>query len=120
MSRLSDEERNIFDNAIYFPMLLTILESDFKVAEAAPFKLKQVYLNLIEHTMVKVQKDMKENSSLMYKHKWKITKGENDGVFTEYNFYFNGYHETHRYFNDNLRNNCEKLLNYYLLRHHLD
>jgi hypothetical protein len=49
MSRLTEEERNIFENAIYFPMLLTILDRrDLKVAETTPFKLKQVYLNLIE------------------------------------------------------------------------
>lgn len=94
-------------------MLLTILERDFKVANEAPFKLKQVYLNLIEHVMKKIQKDMKQNTTTMYKNKWKLTKGENDGIFTEYNFYFNGYNEVHRYFNANLRNNSEKLLNYY-------
>ena len=120
MSRLNDKERNIFENAIYFPMLLTILDRDFKVAETAPFKLKQVYLNLIDHTMKMIQKDMKENSTKMYRNKWKLVKGENDGIFTEYNFYFSGYHEVHRYFNVNLRNNTEKLLNYYFLRHHLD
>ena len=113
MSRLNDEERDIFENAIYLPMLLTVLDRDYKVADASPFKLKQVYLNLIEHTMKKVQKDMRENKTTMYKRKWKLTKGENDGYFTEYNFYFDGYHEVHRYFNDNLRNNTEKLLNYY-------
>jgi len=68
MSRLSEEERDIFENAIYLPMLLTVL----------------------------------------------------DEAFTEYNFYFNGYHEVHRYFNHNLRNNTEKLLNYYFLHRHLD
>ncbi|MED3792775.1 hypothetical protein P4571_10085 [Niallia alba] len=51
MSRLSEEKRNIFENAIYFPMLLTVLDCDLKVANAAPFKLKQVYLNLIEHVI---------------------------------------------------------------------
>ncbi|WP_249878145.1 hypothetical protein [Niallia circulans] len=50
MSRLSEEERDIFENAIYLPMVLTVLDRDLKVANAAPFKLKQVYLNLIEHT----------------------------------------------------------------------
>lgn len=120
MSRLTEEERNIFENAIYFPMLLTVLERDYKVADAAPFKLKQVYLNLIEHTVKQVQKDMRENNTKIYKRKWKLVKGENDGYFTEYNFYFDGYHEVHRYFNDNLRNNTEKLLNHYFLHRYLD
>ncbi|MEI2366230.1 hypothetical protein [Niallia circulans] len=120
MSRLNDEERDIFENAIYLPIVLTILDRDYKVADAAPFKLKHVYLNLIENTMKQVQKDMRENNNKMYKNKWKLVKGENDGYFTEYNFYFDGYHEVHRYFNDNLRNNTEKLLNHYFLHRYLD
>ncbi|MBQ6447274.1 MAG: hypothetical protein IJJ10_07415 [Bacillus sp. (in: Bacteria)] len=120
MSKLSEDERNVFENAIYLPMVLTILDRDLKVAQTAPFKLKQVYLNLIEHVMKQVQKDMRENSSKMYKNKWKVIKGENDGVFTEYDFYINGYHEAHRYFNHNLRNNTEKLLNYYFIHRHSD
>ncbi|MGI8351842.1 hypothetical protein CHH57_23975 [Niallia circulans] len=120
MSRLSEDDRNIFENAIYLPMLLTVLDRDLKVANAAPFKLRQVYINLIEHTMKQVQKDIRENNNKMYKRRWKLVKGENDGYFTEYNFYFNGFHEVHRYFNDNLRNNTEKLLNYYFLHRHLD
>lgn len=118
MSRLNDEERDIFENAIYLPMVLTVLDRDLKVANATPFKLKQVYLNLIEHTMKIVQKDMSENKTKMYKNKWKLVKGESDEAFTEYNFYFNGYHEVHRYFNHNLRNNTEKLLNHYFLHRH--
>ncbi|MEK4825106.1 hypothetical protein NSS71_11155 [Niallia sp. FSL W8-0951] len=120
MSRLNDKERDIFENAIYLPMLLTVLDRDFKVAETAPFKLNQVYLNLIEHTMKKVQKDMRDNNTKMYKRNWKLVKGESDEAFTEYNFYFDGYHEVHRYFNHNLRNNTEKLLNYYFFHRHAD
>lgn len=53
---------------------------------------------------------MRENNTKMYKRRRKLAKakGENDGYFTEYNFYFDGYHEAHRFFNDNLRNNTEK------------
>lgn len=119
MGRLTDEQRKIFDNAVYLPMLMTLLERDRKVVENAPFKIKQVYLNLIEHTMKQIHKDMRENTSTMYKNKWKVVKGSNDGVFTEYNFYFGGYHEVHNLFNANLKNNTEKLLNYYFMRDHL-
>lgn len=120
MSRLNDEERDIFENAIYLPMLHTVLDQDYKVAETTPFKLNQAYLNLIEHTMKQVQKDMRENNNKMSKNKWKLVKGESDEAFTEYNFYINGYHEVHRYFNYNLRNNTEKLLNHYFLHRYTD
>lgn len=35
MSRLTDEERDIFENAIYLLILLTVLDRDLKVANAA-------------------------------------------------------------------------------------
>jgi hypothetical protein len=120
MGRMNEDEIKTFENAIYLPLLLTVLERDLKVIDSSPFKLKIVYLNLIEHTMKEIQKDMRQNTSKMYKNKWKLTKGPNDGDFTEYNFYFRGYHEVHNYFNANLRNNTEKLLNYYFLRNHFN
>ncbi len=117
MTKIKDEHRKIIEQAIYLPLLLLVLEYDRKVAEKTPgFKLRQVYLDLIEHTMLKVQKDLKIINDKMRLNKMKVQKGENDGVFTQYNFYYQGYHEVHRYFNSNLRNKTEKLLTYYFLR----
>ncbi len=119
MTKISEEHRKIIEQAIYLPLLLSVLEYDRKVTEQTNgFKLRQVYLDLIEHTMLKVQKDLKIIRDKMRMNNIKVVKGENDGVFTEYNFFYKGYHEVHRYYNANLRNNTEKLLRDYFLHNH--
>ncbi|MFP7474458.1 hypothetical protein SFC55_26075 [Niallia taxi] len=114
MTKITEEHRSILEQSIYLPLVLSVLEYDRKVTEKTSFKIKLVYLNLIEYTMLKVQKDLKKVKDEMRKLNMKTVPGHNDGVFTEYDFYYRGYHEKHRYFNANLRNNCEKLLHYYL------
>ncbi|MED4057209.1 hypothetical protein P4654_24200 [Niallia taxi] len=113
MTKILEEHRVILEHSIYLPLVLSVLEYDRKVTERSPFKIKRVYLNLIEFTMQKVQKDLKAVRDKMRKLNMKTVPGNNDGVFTEYEFYYKGYHEQHRYFNANLRNNTEKLLKYY-------
>ncbi len=113
-------KKETFLRMLYTYRCFILYLRDYKVAETTPFKLNQAYLNLIEHTMKQVQKDMRENNNKMSKNKWKLVKGESDEAFTEYNFYINGYHEVHRYFNYNLRNNTEKLLNHYFLHRYTD
>ena len=115
MSKILDEDLKIVEQSIYLPLVLSVLEYDRKVTEVTPFKIKLVYKNLIEYTMLKVQKDLKKINDSMRNNKMKVIKGQNDGVFTEYNIYYKGYHEEHRFFNANLKNNTQKLLSYYLL-----
>ena len=115
MSKILDEDLKIVEQSIYLPLVLSVLEYDCKVTEVTPFTIKLVYKNLIEYTMLKVQKDLKKINDSMRNNKMKVIKGQNDGVFTEYNIYYKGYHEEHRFFNANLKNNTQKLLSYYLL-----
>ncbi|MCM3217744.1 hypothetical protein WKH57_28015 [Niallia taxi] len=114
MSKILDEDLKVVEQSIYLPLVLSVLEYDRKVIGITPFKIKLVYLNLIEYTMLKVQKDLKKINDEMRKLKMKVIRGENDGTFTEYDIYYKGYHEAHRFFNANLKNNTQKLLSYYL------
>lgn len=119
MTKITDIDRKLFDQSIYLPLVLSVLEYDRKIIENTPFKIKQVYLKLIEHTMKKVQNDLKKIRDQMRLHNMKVVKGINDGVFTEYHFYYKGYHEVHSFMNANLKNNTQKLLVYYFLRDHV-
>ncbi|WP_141434273.1 hypothetical protein [Bacillus sp. 03113] len=117
MVKMSAADREIFEQSIYLPMVLSVLEYDRKVTEKTPFKLRIIYLNLIEHTMKLVQRDLKLIKDNMRLNKMKTVKGKNDGIFTKYEFYYKGYHEVHRYWNANLRNNTEKLLRAYFIEY---
>lgn len=116
MNRLSKEDIKILEHLIYLPLLLTVLERDYQQAKTTPFKLNQVYLNLIEHTMKKVQDDLKGFREKMYRKKIKLLKGNMDKNFTEYHYYVANYHEVHRFANAELKANTEKLLSYYLFK----
>ena len=114
MTKMLEDDLKLVEQSIFLPLVLLVLEHDRKVTEITGFKIKLVYLDLIEHTMLKVQKDLKKINDEMRKLKIKVIRGKNDGVFTEYNIYYKGYHEEHRFFNANLKNNTQKLLAYYL------
>lgn len=103
-----------FENAIYLPMLLTILSRDKEAIEASPIKLKKPYLDMIEKAIDSVQKDMRDTSQYLRSNKMKLTKGKTEGIFTEYIFIHKGYEDTRRYLNVRLKNRSEELLSLYL------
>ncbi|MEH7524212.1 hypothetical protein V7149_13160 [Bacillus sp. JJ1503] len=119
MTRIPEEDRNIIEQAIYLPMVLTVLNRDLNVINKSPFKLKQPYLNLIEETMKVIQKELKEVKQYMYKNKLKVEQLKRDEAFTMFMFLYKGYEEQHNYFNPRIRNRVQELLEFYLYRRHL-
>ncbi|MFT4414853.1 hypothetical protein ACLM5H_13420 [Fredinandcohnia humi] len=115
MTRISDDDRQIFEKAIFLPMVLTILNRDLSVFEIAPFKLKKPYLHLLEHTMKKVQKDLYQIKQQMKKKNMKVWEKTRDDAFTLFSFIYQGYEEEHNYFNPRIRNEVQQLLESYLI-----
>ncbi len=56
MTKIPEKDHHIIEQAIYLPMLLTILNRDLKIIENSPFKLKKPYLEWIEETMKSIPK----------------------------------------------------------------
>jgi len=115
MSRINEEDRYLFEQSIFLPMVLTILNRDFKVVEKAPFKLRKPYLNLVDDTMKRVQKDLYNIKQQMIKKKMKVFELERDEAFTLFLFIINGWEEQHNYFNPRIRNEVQLLLEKYLI-----
>jgi hypothetical protein len=116
MTRIPENDRDIFEQAIYLPMLLSVLEKDRLIFEKAPFKLNKPYLNLVEETIKAVQRDFKVAKVQMRKGNMKVEKIEQDSEFTMFLFYYKGYQEQHNYFNPRIRNKVNELLEYYLYK----
>ncbi|WP_438310756.1 hypothetical protein [Sporosarcina sp. FA9] len=110
MPLISDEAMPHFENAIYFPLLITILEIDKEAIEKGPFKLKGPYLKLIDGALELVRAEQKESNIYMRRNNMKVIKGKSDGTFTEYGFYNVGYEDHRRYLNVRLRNRTEELM----------
>lgn len=102
-----------FENAIYSPMLISILEKDRKTIEGGPFKLKSPYFKLIDEALKLIRIELKETNIYMKRNNMKVIKGKSDGTFTEYEFVFGGYEEHRNYLNVRLRNRSEELISVY-------
>ncbi|MBW8349696.1 hypothetical protein K0H71_09585 [Bacillus sp. IITD106] len=114
MTRIPTGDRDIIEQAIYLPMLLTVLNRDLIVVNKSSFKLKKPYLELIEEAMKAIQKDLAEVKRYLHKNHIKVERLKSDDAFTMYMFVYKGYEEEHNYFNPRLRNRTEELLRYYL------
>lgn len=116
MTRIPEDDRQIFERAIFLPMVLTILNRDLSVFETAAFKLKKPYINLIDYTMKKVQKDLYQTKLEMKKKNMKVWEKNRDEAFTLFSFLYKGYEEEHNYFNPRIRNEVQQLLESYLIQ----
>ncbi|WP_433748758.1 hypothetical protein [Falsibacillus pallidus] len=116
MTRIPEDDRDIFEQAIYLPMVLTVLNRDLAIIEKSPFKLKKPYMELIEETMKAIQKDLAAVKRHMKQQQMKVERLTTDDTFTMYLFLYKGYEEHHNYFNPRLRNKSEELLRYYLYK----
>ncbi|MEK3935904.1 hypothetical protein MKY41_11305 [Sporosarcina sp. FSL W7-1349] len=102
-----------FENAIYFPLLIQVLERDRVAVERGPFKLKGPYLKLIDQALKNIHAEQKETNAYLRANKMKVIKGGNDGTFTEYSFLHDGYEDSRKYLNVRLRNRTEELMSVY-------
>ncbi len=113
MSVIPDEAIPHFENAIYFPMLFTILENDKAAIVKSPFKLNKPYLNLINRALNQIQKESKQTHDYFRRNRMKLIKGNKDELFTEYIFIYGKNEYPRRYLNVRLRNRTEELMNMY-------
>ena len=113
MPLIPGEALPYFENMIYLPMVLIVLEKDRQAFEVGPFKLKRPYIEMVEQAIQIVQKELKDTRIHLRRHNMKVLKEKSDDTFTEYVFFYAGYEEHRRYLNVRLRNRVEELLRVY-------
>ncbi|NYF23407.1 hypothetical protein [Sporosarcina sp. JAI121] len=113
MSLIPSEALSNFENMIYLPMIIQILERDREVIETSSFKLRGPYINIVESALKIVRDELKETNSYARNNNLKLNKRGKDGRFTEYAFIHGGYEDIRRYLNVRLRNRTEELINVY-------
>lgn len=105
-----------FENMIYLPMVLIILERDRELFEKGPFKLKGPYVELVDEATKLVKAELKETTVYLRRHQMKVIRQQMDDTFTEYVFIHGGYEDHRRYLNVRLRNRTEELIKVYFTR----
>lgn len=113
MSSIPSEAIAYFENAIYLPMLIKILEKDLSTIEVSPFKLKRPYTNMIDQAIKNAQIELKKSNTYLKRNNMQLIKKGMDKDFTEYIFYSRGYEDLRRYLNIRLRNGTEELMSEY-------
>lgn len=116
LTKIPEHDRDMIEQAIYLPMLLTVLNRDLTIVEKSPFKLKKPYKDLIKKTTITIQKELAEVKRYLKQNNIQVQRVKSDDLFTMYLFLYKGYEEYHNYFNPRLRNQTEKLLHFYLIR----
>lgn len=114
MTRIPMHDRDIIEQVIYLPMVLTIFHRDLQIIEKGPFKLKKPYIELIKKAIIKIQNDLTDAKKYLKKNNIKVERIKSDDAFTMYLFLYKGYEEIHNYFNPRLRNRVEELMQSYL------
>ncbi|MBA4535705.1 hypothetical protein H1Z61_00795 [Bacillus aquiflavi] len=118
MTQIPEQDRDKIEQAIYLPMVLTVLNRDLTVVENSPFKLRKPYLDLIDKTIKIVQTELYQVKHYMNKNNLKVKQINHDDSFTMFLFIYKGYEEQHNYFNPRIRNKVQELLEYYLFKRH--
>lgn len=114
MLRIPEKDQKILEQAIYLPLVLTVLNQDLLMIERVPFKLKQPYVDLIEAAIIAIQKELAKIKRYMKVEQMKVKHIKSSGTFTIYLFFYKGYQEQQHYFNPRLRNRTEEIMRYYL------
>ena len=114
MALIPVESLQYFENMIYLPMVLIVLERDRQEFEKGSFKLKRPYVNLVEEALKIARAELKQTSIYLRRNNMKVIRGQTDDTFTEYLFLHGGYEERRRYLNVRLRNRTEELITVYL------
>ena len=113
MSEIPNESIPHYENAIYLPMLIKVLEKDLLTIETSQIKLKRPYTKMIDQAIKNVRAELKKSNIYLKLNKMKLIKKGMDKEFTEYTF-INVAHEDHwRYSNIRLRNRTEELMSEY-------
>lgn len=114
MTRIPEKDRDIIEQVIYLPMVLTVLQRDLAIIQNSPFKLRNPYLIWIEQTIKIVNSEYTEAKKYLRHENIKVSEMQRDEDFTMFLFIYKGYEERHSYFNPRIRNKVEELMKYFL------
>ena len=113
MQEIPNESIPHFENAIYLPMLIKVLEKDLSTIEVSPFKLKRPYTKMIDQAIKNVRVELKRSNVYLKLNNMKLIKEGTDKDFTEYTFSNVSHRDLRRYSNIRLRNRTEELMSEY-------
>lgn len=115
MPDIRAEELIYFENQLYLPMLIKVLERDIDQINKQPLKLKRPYLKIVESAIEMINKDLKTSEMYLLRNDMKVFKWGVDSDSTTYIFQSKGIEDHRKFLNVEIKNKCEDLLGAYLV-----
>lgn len=110
MPEINAEANRYFENKVYLPMLITVLERDLLLFQTMPFKLSRPYIALADGALKRIRADLKATDIYMVRHHMRLV-----GDKTEYILIYSGIEERWTLTSEQIRCKCEELLRKYLV-----
>lgn len=115
MPTITTEDYRYFENALYLPMLISVLKRDIELINNLPFKLRRPYVEIIDKALNMIRQDLKKSDIYLTRHNMRLVNGKpGANRQTEYTFISSGFEERRIYSSEELRNKSEELLCRYL------
>jgi hypothetical protein len=105
-----------FNNAIYLPMLITILEKDILSIEETQLKFKRPYTKMIEQAFNSVRADLKKTNIYLLRNNMQLIKRNSNNEFTEFILSSGAYEKIEKYSSEDLKNHTEEKIADYLAK----
>lgn len=116
MPEIRAEDLIYFENQLYLPMLLKVLEKDIDQIYNLPLKLKRPYVKIAESAIEMIRKDLKASEMYLLRNSMKVFKWGSDSDSTTYIFQSRGIEDHRKFLNVEIKNKCEELLGAYLVQ----
>lgn len=116
MPSISVEDYQYFENRIYLPMLIKVLEHDLQTIMKQPFKLHRPYIAMVENALKNVISDLKKTDIYLKRNNMKLVRENMTKEQSDYVFIHMGWEERKTYLNTQLRDRTEELLSTYLIK----
>lgn len=109
------EDLIYFENQLYLPMLIKVLEKDIDQINNQPLKLKRPYIKIVESAIEMIHKDLKASEMYLLRNSMKVFKKESSSDSTTYVFQSRGVEDHRKFLNLEIKDKCEELLGAYLV-----
>lgn len=110
MRYLTEEELQIATRFLFLSMAIVVFEQDIKHVQNGAFKIKDPYLDLLDHMISEATNERRHLRKIMKDQKIQVVSlGKND-TFSSYLFVCQGREEKRNYFNPAIRNKVKSII----------
>lgn len=115
MRNITKEDYRIASRYLFVDLALSTIEVDLKnLHDNDLFKIKEVYINLLEKLQVIGAEERRNLKKLLKQEDIQIVMTTKRDTFTEYTIYCKGKEEVRSYFNPHIRNRVRDMMNEWL------